>query len=159
MHPAIPAGRLTVATNSDVFPEPGSRPVVIEAAESPAISPSIPKKKRKGLRRLAAFVMLIAIFTGVLYGTHAYMSRAGLWPEIRNPFKTQTAVANTDVFLRAEPNLDNDRTVLLTKNSKVKIVNSQNNWYQVDIIEQGHVSANQSSVTRGWLKGKYLDLD
>jgi hypothetical protein len=41
----------------------------------------------------------------------------------------------------------------------VRIVNTQNNWYQVDVIEQGRSRPSQVNATRGWLNGKYLDLD
>ncbi len=118
-----------------------------------------PKKQRKFLRRTAAFGIFLTIFTGILYGTHSYMRRAGILPEIRNPFKTQTAVANTDIYLRSQPNTDDDPIGLVTKNSKVKIVNSQNNWYQVDVIEQGRARTGQGIAPRGWLNGKFLDLD
>lgn len=87
------------------------------------------------------------------------MRSAGILPEIRNPFKSQTAVANTDIYLRPQPNTDNDPIGLVTKNSKIRIVNSQNNWYQVDIIEQGRARPGQTSASRGWLNGKYIDID
>ncbi len=119
----------------------------------------LPRKKRKALRRIATFVIFFAIFGGILYGTASYMRGKGILPEIRNPFKTQTAVVNTDVNLRQSPNTDNDPIGLVTKNSKVKIVNSQNNWYQVDVIEQGRARSVTLPVTRGWLNGKYLDID
>jgi uncharacterized protein YgiM (DUF1202 family) len=99
------------------------------------------------------------MFTGVLYGTASYMRGKGVLPEIRNPFRTQTATANTDIYLRPSPNTDNDPVGLVTKNSKVRIVNSQNNWYQVDVIEQGRPRNAAVSAARGWLNGKYLDLD
>jgi hypothetical protein len=118
-----------------------------------------PVKKRRFLRRFATFVIFIGIFTGILYGTASYMRGRGILPTIRNPFKAQTAVANTDIYLRPSPSTDNDPVGLVTKNSKVKIVNSQNNWYQVDVIEQGRVRPGQPAVSRGWLNGKYIDLD
>ena len=48
---------------------------------------------------------------------------------------------------------------LVTKNSKVRLVDSENNWYQVDVVEQGRVRPSQVNATRGWLNGRYLDLD
>lgn len=123
----------------------------------PAQISTAPTKKRKALRRLLTFAIFLALFTGILYGTASFMRGRGILPEIRNPFRTQTAVANTDINLRPSPNTDNDSIGLVTKNSKVRIVNSQNNWYQVDIIEQGRVGG--TTATRGWLNGKYLDID
>jgi len=118
-------------------------------------------KKRKRFRRFAAFVVILGIFTGILYGTAIYMRGHSILPEIKNLFKTQTGVANTDIYLRPSPNTDSDPIGLVTKNSKVSIVNSQNNWYQVDIVEQGRerpVAAN-ANATRGWLNGKYVDIN
>ena len=108
---------------------------------------------------MAAFLIFIGIFTGLLYGTANYMRGRSVLPSIRNPFKTQTAVANTDIYLRPNPSTDNDPVGLVTKNSKVRIVNSQNNWYQVDVVEQGRARGGAPNATRGWLNGRYLDLD
>jgi hypothetical protein len=41
----------------------------------------------------------------------------------------------------------------------VRIVNSRDNWYQVDVIEQGRARNAAVTATRGWLNGKYLDID
>ena len=116
-------------------------------------------KKRRRFRRVAAFVIFISLFTGILYGTASYMRGRGILPEFRNPFSKQTAVANTDIYLRPSPNTDNDPIGLVTKNSKVRIVNSQNNWYQVDVIEQRSDPPARLNATRGWLNGKYIDID
>ena len=89
----------------------------------------------------------------------ADLGGSGILPEFRNPFRTQTAVANTDIYLRPLPNTDNDPIGLVTKNSKVRIVNSQNNWYQVDVIEQRSDPPVRLNATRGWLNGKYIDID
>lgn len=128
------------------------------AAAATAASPVNPVRRKRGMRRFATFVIIIGLFTGILYGTASFMRGRGILPEIRNPFRTQTAVANTDIYLRSAPNTDNDPIGLVTKNSKVKIVNSQNNWYQVDVVEQGRDRAGAANVSRGWLNGKYLDL-
>jgi len=126
----------------------------------PAVSAPVRtvKRARKRFRRFVTFAVFIGLFVGILYGTASYMRGRGVLPEIRNPFKAQTGVANTDIYLRPSPNTDNDPIGLVTKNSKVRIVNSQNNWYQVDVIEQGRDRPSQTNATRGWLNGKYLDL-
>ena len=129
------------------------------AATKPTVVKYDGTKKRRKFRRFAVFVIFIAMFTGILYGTASYMRGKGVLPEIRNPFRTQTATANTDIYLRPSPSTDNDPVGLVTKNSKVRIVNSQNNWYQVDVIEQGRARNAFVTATRGWLNSKYLDLD
>lgn len=132
------------------------------ASDNPARRAEAPQptvKKKNFLRRAATFVILLGIFAGVLFGTHAFLRGRGLLPEIRNPFGSQTGVANTDVNLRPDPSTNSDPIGLVTRNSKVKIVNSQNNWYQVDIIEQGRTLNNHSGATRGWINGKFIDID
>ncbi|MFN2501852.1 MAG: protein kinase [Pyrinomonadaceae bacterium] len=117
------------------------------------------KPRTRALRRVATFTVVAGLFAGILYGTASYMRGRGIVPEIRNPFREpQTGVANTDIYLRPSPNTNNDPIGLVTKNSKVRIVNSQNNWYHVDVIEQGRDRPSQGNVSRGWLNGKYLDI-
>ena len=126
-------------------------------ANSSVVAPA--EKKRRTIRRLATFAVFFMFFVGALYGTASFMRGRGMFPEITNPFaQAKTAVANTDIYLRPAPNTDNDPIGLVTKNSKVRIVNSRDNWYQVDVVEQGRVRPNTTNVTRGWLNGKYIDL-
>ena len=115
-------------------------------------------RKRSFLRRAATFLIFLSIFAGVLYGTHAFLRGRGLIPEIRNPFRAQTGVANTDVRLRADPSTNDDAIGLVTKNSRVRILDSQDNWCQIDIIEQGRQS-NTAAATRGWINKRYIDMD
>jgi serine/threonine protein kinase len=126
--------------------------------EIPNAYSSPPKKKWGFLSKFAAFIVFVGVFGGILFGTHTYLKNSGLLPNIITP-RQQTATANTDIYLRPAPNTSNDPIGLVTKNSKVRIVNSQNNWYQVDVVEQGRARANQAVLGRGWLNGKYLDLD
>ena len=120
--------------------------------------PSESAVRSRHFRRAAVFLVSAVLFVGILYGTASYMRGRGVLPEVRNPFKQQTAVANTDIYLRPAPNTDNEPIGLVTKNSKVRIVKSQNNWYQVDVIEQGRIRPNQPTTPRGWLNGSYLEL-
>lgn len=165
-HPLMENGSPVTAANptsASTFTENGNgsiMPIANGAAVASTAPPAVPvKKKRKTLRRLTTFVIFLGLFAGILYGTASYMRGKGFLPEIRNPFKTQTGVANTDIYLRPSPNTDNDPIGLVTKNSKVRIVNSQNNWYQVDVIEQGRSRGPALPVARGWLNGKYVDID
>ncbi len=116
-------------------------------------------KKRRAFRRLTAFLVIVGAFTGILYGTASYIRSRNILTGISNPFKSSTAVASTDIYMRPSPNTDNDPIGLVTKNSKVKIVNSQNNWYQVDVVQQGRNAPAQGNATRGWINGKYVEVD
>jgi serine/threonine protein kinase len=116
-------------------------------------------RKPRRIRRVAIFMLLIALLGGGLYATGVYLSTARFWPASWTPFHQQTATANTDINLRAEPTANSDAIGLVTKNSKVRIVNYQNNWYQVDVIEQGRERNGGPNASRGWLNGRYIDLD
>ena len=118
-----------------------------------------PKKKRKFVRRLVTLVVFLALFAGVLFATSVFLRSSGILPDIASLFRSQTGRANTDINLRPSPNVNNEPIGLVTKNSKVRIVKSQNNWYQVDVIEQGRTPSNPPETNRGWLNGKYVDLD
>jgi len=110
-------------------------------------------------RRVATFAILLIIFAGGLYGTSAFLRSRGILPPISNPFAAKTGRANTDINLRPEPNANNDPIGLVTKDSRVRIVKTQNNWYQVDVLEQGRERDTPLATNRGWLNGKYVDLD
>jgi len=137
--------------------ERGRESNLASSASHDAQAPA-PKKRGRALVRFGAFVVIACIFAGILYGTATFFRGRSILPEIRNPFSARTAVATTDIYLRPGPNTDNEPIGLVTKNSTVRIVNSQNNWYQIDVIEQGRVRASQVNATRGWLNGKYLNL-
>ena len=155
------ASRDTVRTNANaIFGADYTPPAGNDTAPMPTVVKyDTRRKKYNRARKHTALAVFFLIFIGVLYGTAIYMRGRGVLPEIRNPFRTQTATANTDVYLRPSPSTDNDPLGLVTRNSKVRIVNSQNNWYQVDVIEQGRTRNAAVAATRGWLNGKYLDLD
>lgn len=169
--PIVPAApEFDPVAETPARPEPSRRETSVAVSHlnpagpntNPSLIPTqapVRSRNRARVRRYAMFLIFIGIFTGLLYGTASYMRGRGLLPEIANPFRSQTAIANTDIYLRPEPNANNDPIGLVTKNSRVRIVNSRNNWYQVDIIEQGRPRNSQPNSTRGWLNGKYLEMD
>lgn len=117
------------------------------------------QKKNKGVMRKAAVAAFsLAILTGALFGTHSYLRDSGFLPGL-SIFQTRTGKANTDINLRSAPSADNEPIGLVTRNSRVRILKTQNNWHQVDVVEQGRFREGQSANTRGWLNGKYIDLD
>jgi serine/threonine protein kinase len=157
---STPDAKALPAVTTPVYTRPAyAAPSAGHPIESPKADAEAPRpKKRRAVRRFATFMVFAAMFTGLLYGTASYMRGRGSLPEIRNPFSPRVAVANTDIYLRPGPNTDSDPIGLVTKNSRVRIVNSQNNWYQVDVVEQGRVRPTAANATRGWLNGKYLDI-
>jgi serine/threonine protein kinase len=142
-------------------PEPGfsNRTFPIESHESVLVEDRPPIRRSRRFRRVVGFALLLLFFGGALYATGVYVRNTNLWATIWSSVHSQTAVANTDINLRAAPDADSDAIGLVTKNSKVRIVNSQNNWYQVDIIQQGRERSSGLNATRGWLNGRYIDID
>ena len=126
--------------------------------EQEIISQPKPKRKRSFFRRLAIFVIFIATFAGILFATHNYLRGRGILPEISNPFKQQTGIANNDVNLRSAPSNKNDPIGLVTKDSRVRIVSSQDNWYEVDIIEHGRPKLKPEYAEHGWVSRRYIDV-
>jgi len=108
---------------------------------------------------MIALMIVVGIFGGLAYGGYYYVTHHPLYQEITSIFGDQTGHANTDINLRPDPSSDNDPIGVVTKNSKVRIVKTQNNWYQVDVIEQGRDRGERLTTNRGWLNKKYVDLD
>ena len=141
---------------------PVKQPPIIEPDQQhkqEVIAPAQPKIQRRFPRRLAAFLIFIGLFAGILYGTHNYLRGRGILPQIHNPFANQTGTANGDVYLRRTPNTDNAPVGLVTKNSRLKIFGSSEDWYEVDIIEQGNPASAADSAKHGWVNGKYINID
>lgn len=118
-----------------------------------------PKKKRRLLKATIALAIVVAIFGGLIYGAYYYVTTHPIYQEITSVFAEPTGRANTDINLRPGPSSDNEPLGVVTKNSRVRIVKTQNNWYQVDVLEQGRDRGTPLATTRGWLSKKYVDLD
>ena len=117
-----------------------------------------PKRRQTFVRRFAVFVIFIGLFAGILYGTHNYLRGRGILPEIRNPFNRQTGIANTDVNLRSSASNKNDPVGMVPKDSRVRIVSSQDNWYEIDIIQYGRPKDSADYLNHGWVNKKYIDV-
>ena len=140
---------------------PKSQPLVVEKENAPIFEEYSDSKARKSklfVRRLTALLIFIGVFAGILYSTHNYLRGRGVLPEIRNPFSTQTGTATSDVYLRSEPNNDKQHIGVITKGSRLKIVNSRDKWYEVDVIEYGSPKKNPAFADHGWVSGKYVDV-
>jgi serine/threonine protein kinase len=132
-------------------------------AEAPPVIKEIvyvrPKKRRTLLKFAITLCIILGIFGGLAYGAYYYVTHNPLYQQISSIFADRTGHANTDINLRPDPSPDNDPIGVVTKNSRVRIVNTQNNWYQVEVIEQGRDRGSPLSTNRGWLNKRYVDLD
>lgn len=133
-------------------------PVTIAEAENGGeLAPK--RMKRRRVLRWALLAAVLLVFAGGLYMTALYFRNSGLISDFIKPFSSKTGTANTDINLRPEPSADNSPIGLVTKNSKVRIIKVQNNWYQVDVLQQGRDPGQPLDSDRGWLYGKYVDID
>ncbi len=113
---------------------------------------------KKFLRRTAVFSVLFFLLIGALFATQFYMRNGGILPGFSTFGNYQIGVANTDVYLRPEPTTNNDPLGIVTKNSRVRVVTSQDDWYKIEIIEHGRSLSDQQNADLGWAYGKYIDI-
>lgn len=138
----------------------GMTPEMIDAPQSAHSGGESGRRRggRKFLKRLAAAAIFLAMFGGGLYAASSYLRGIDLLSFVTRAFTNQTGRANTDINLRPSPNANNDPVGLVTRNSRLRIVKSQNNWYQVEVLEQGR-DHDDTGNSKGWINGKYVDLD
>jgi serine/threonine protein kinase len=154
------AAKLNEFQNRQLNNIPTSQPPII-LEDAPIYQPETetPKRKKSLLRQFAVFLLVISVFTGILYGTHSYLRGRGILPEIRNPFAKQTGMATNDVNLRSAGDPESQKIGLVPKNSRVRIVNSKDNWYEIDVTEFGRPKENTTDAEHGWVNKRYIDVD
>ncbi|MBS1792430.1 MAG: protein kinase [Acidobacteria bacterium] len=137
------------------------RPPVVVSGAGPIYQtePETPRRRRGFLRKFAIYVIVLASFTGLLFATHSYLRGKGLIPEFKNPFAKPTGVAVSDVNLRIAGDPDSQKIGLVPKNSRVRIVNSKDNWYEIDVTEFGRPKDSPTDAEHGWVNKRYIDVD
>lgn len=146
---------------ADLAEMPKSPPATTENENLPVLedhSKSAPRRKNRLVRRVAALLIFIGAFAGILYSTHNYLRGRGILPAFNNPFAAKTGTANGDVFLRSTPNTNNPPVGLVSRNSRLRIVSSQDNWFEVDVVEYGRPKEKPEYIDHGWVSGKYIDM-
>ncbi len=124
----------------------------------------------RGMRVLVALLLILA-FAGMLLATHNYFrGRMPLWgttPAGQPPQKPARSTdigrevfTTTDVNLRSDPGADNPAIGLAETGSRVRVLSTSNNWYEVQILEHGRARDNNKlTAERGWVNKRYLNLD
>lgn len=146
-------------------PLPTKTPPIVFAPKQEFTPAEIPddkeiqqKPKSNSLRIAAIALILLGLFAVTLYGTYNYLLNRG----IGTSSSVKMGTATTDINLRPAPTTIDERIGLITKNSRLQIVNIENNWYEVIITEQGRTVENVPNAKRGWAygaSGKYIKLD
>lgn len=117
------------------------------------------KRKKRRFRRWTAFAVFLILFTSGLYATSVFLRGSGILDGVSIGSAAKVGVANTDINLRPEPSADNRPIGLVTKDSRVRILKTENNWHQVEIIEQGRPLDSAPESNRGWLHGRYVTVE
>ena len=127
------------------------------------IGPPPPSVLPAGRKRRALVALgLILAFSGMLLATHKYVTTR--W----NPLSTaqsvepigKQGVTTTDVNLRPIASSANNVPIGLAElGSKVKVLNADTNWYEVQVVEHGRPKIDPYSSDRGWIRKIYVKFD
>ncbi len=139
-----------------------ARPPVLEIPPAePAVNnlakPEVHRPRKNFFRAAAVFVILVGLFAGSLYATYNYLVGTGF--SFFGSQSVQLGTATSDINLRETPDTTREAIGLVTRNSRVEVVNIQNNWYQIVIIQHGRPKADPRFADRGWAHGRYINLD
>lgn len=115
------------------------------------------EKKRSVIRRVLLVAVALSIFTGALYATYTMLNDIGLLSNF--PLFDKTGVVTTDVNLRQDGSASSPRIGLVPRNSRVRIVNSTDYWYEIVVIGYGRPKESASDPSRGWVNKRYVDVD
>jgi serine/threonine protein kinase len=120
----------------------------------------------RGMRFLVAMLLIIA-FAGMLLATHNYFrGRIPLWGTTpatpTNPRSTdieREVYTTTDVYLLSRP--AGKRIGKAPNGSRVRILSTSNNWYEVQIIQRRRKPDDNEGLNaeRGWVNKNSLNLD
>jgi len=125
------------------------------------------QRRQVSPRRARPFLVaavLIVLFTGMLLATHKYVTSH--W----NPFVGlsglsdvfvigREGVTTTDVNLRPDASSSKPAIGLAEAGSRVKILATGDNWYEVQVLEHGRVKSDPFTSDRGWVNKKFVKFD
>ncbi|NNE67074.1 MAG: protein kinase [Pyrinomonadaceae bacterium] len=133
------------------IPMPPSEPIAEQVDDSPLKKP----RRRRSLRAFGILAILLVVFAGSLFATYNYFLGNPLFSGFGRT-ATRSGTATTDINLRPGPTTANRPIGLVTKNSRVRILRTSNNWHEVVIIQHGRPQNNGSRPDKGWVYGSYI---
>jgi hypothetical protein len=104
------------------------------------------------------FLVFLLVFGGALFATQQYLRFGRIFPAIQNPLNRTEGEANTDVNLRKAGDVESDRIGLVPKGSRVRVINTKDNWLEIDIIEFSRAK-NEGDLDHGWVNKRYITID
>ena len=138
------------------------------AASVPREAKPIGHKRRpvdsRGSRPYIVAAILILAFVGMLLATHKYVTSQ--W----NPFARvgqvsdvfvigREGVTTTDVNLRPSASAANPPVGLAENGSRVKILATEDNWFEVQVLEHGRPKTDPFTSDRGWINKRFVRFD
>ena len=120
------------------------------------------RQRRRG-RDFVVGVILVLCFAGLLVATGAYV-RSKINARTTAPPPTagvvgRDASTTTDLNLREGPNVTSNQIGLAEAGSKVRVLNTNNNWCEVQVTQHSRTKEDPNSPDRGWVNKKYLKFD
>jgi hypothetical protein len=125
------------------------------------------QRRQVSPRRARPFLVaavLIVLFAGMLLATHKYVTSqwnpfVGL-PLLSDVFVIgREGVTTTDVNLRGDASSTKPAIGLAEAGSRVKILATGDNWYEVQVLEHGRAKSDPFTSDRGWINKKFVKFD
>jgi serine/threonine protein kinase len=128
----------------------------------------LPNKRRQvGPRRARPYLVaaiLVVAFSFMLLATHKYVTShwnpfVGL-PLLSDIFIIgREGVTTTDVNLRSDASVANAPIGLAEAGSRVKILATGDNWYEVQVLQHGRAKVDPFTSDRGWINKKFVKFE
>jgi serine/threonine protein kinase len=115
-------------------------------------------------RRFLVALVLVLAFSGMLLATHKYVTsrwNSADWiPQVADTFVVgREGVTTTDVNLRPDASTANAPVGIAEVGSKIKVLNANNNWYEVQVLAHGRTKTDPYSSDRGWINKRFVRFD
>jgi serine/threonine protein kinase len=118
----------------------------------------------RGPKPYVVAAILILAFVGMLLATHKYVTSQ--W----NPFTRAAQVSDvfvigregvttTDVNLRPSASAANPPVGLAENGSRVKILATEEQWFEVQVLEHGRPKTDPFTSDRGWINKRFVRFD
>ena len=119
--------------------------------------------QRRGSRALVALALILA-FSGMLLATHKYVTShwnpLATIPQLGETFIIgREGVTTTDVNLRQEASTANAPIGIAEVGSRVKVLGTDTNWYEIQVLEHGRPKSDPYSSDRGWINKKFVKFN
>jgi len=108
--------------------------------------------------------VLVVLFAGMLLATHKYVTSqwnpfVGL-PLLSDVFVIgREGVTTTDVNLRPDASSTKPAIGRAEAGSRVKILATGDNWYEVQVLEHGRAKSDPFTSDRGWINKRFVKFD